>query len=74
MIDWQKAYRALAEAGFVDAQISDISGVSRSTVCHVRNGTWPYKHDPGHEGGEAVLAAIRRAVDAGWLEKNPLEN
>lgn len=74
MTNWTKAYQALAKAGYSDAEIEVISGVTRSTVCNVRNGTWPYKHDPGYEGGVAVLAAIRRAVVNGDLESNPLED
>ncbi|WP_055128443.1 helix-turn-helix domain-containing protein [Pseudomonas mediterranea] len=73
MTDWTKAYQALAKAGYSDAEIAAISGVTRSTVCNVRNGTWCYKHDPGYEGGVAVLAAIEKAVADGDLEENPLE-
>lgn len=73
MTDWTKAYQALAKAGYSDKEIAEISGVTRSTVCNVRNGTWPHSHDPGHAGGEAVLEAIRQAVIDGELEENPLE-
>lgn len=74
MTDWTKAYQALAKAGYSDKEIEEISGVTRSTVCNVRNGTWPHRHDPGHSGGQAVLAAIDKAVAEGTLESNPLED
>lgn len=74
MTDWTKAYQALAKAGYSDKEIEEISGVTRSTVCNVRNGTWPHKHDPGHAGGQAVLMAIEAAVVEGTLESNPLED
>lgn len=73
MTDWTKAYQALAKAGYSDSDIERISGVTRSTVCNVRNGTWQYRHDPGYEGGVAVLAEIDKAVAEGKLEENPLE-
>lgn len=63
MTDWTKAYQALAKAGYSDSDIERISGVTRSTVCNVRNGTWQYKHDPGYEGGVAVLAELEKVAE-----------
>jgi len=74
MVNWQLAYRGLALAGFTDKQISKLSGVSRTTINRVRNGTYPHdSHDPGYDGGKAVLSAIDHCLRTGVLEVDPLQ-
>ena len=73
MVNWRLAYQGLALAGFTDKQISKLSGVSRTTINRVRNGTYPHDtHDPGYDGGKAVLEAISQCLRTGVLEVDPL--
>ena len=68
MTDWRKVYTKLSQAGYSDAQIGNKAGCSRAVICKVRNGTWQFSHDPGHEGGQAVLALVEYARKQGYLE------
>jgi hypothetical protein len=59
MTDWSAAYRTLATAGYSDREIGELAGgLSRNIVNQVRNGTYKFKHDPGHEAGTRVLTAV----------------
>lgn len=57
--DWQDVYRRLNAAGYSDEAIHQIAGgLSRSIICKVRNGTYRFKHDPGHEAGTRLLVVL----------------
>lgn len=62
--DWSEVYRKLHAAGYSDEAIRAISGgLSRNIICHVRNGTYRFKHDPGHEAGTRLLAKLKEIED-----------
>lgn len=74
MTDWRLAYNGLSAAGYTDNEIADMANVSRAVVNKVRNGTYQFKHEPGHEGGRKVLDTLKSAVadgslSADWQEK-----
>lgn len=58
MTDWRSVYTRLAAHGLSDDAIGVIAGRTRSVVCRVRNGTYNRPHEPGHEGGERLLARL----------------
>lgn len=73
MVNWQRAYRALSRAGFTDAQIGELAGISRNTINRVRNGTYPHdKHDPGFDGGKRVLDTLTDCVRQGVFDHDPM--
>uniref|UniRef100_A0A6M3M5P5 Uncharacterized protein n=1 Tax=viral metagenome TaxID=1070528 RepID=A0A6M3M5P5_9ZZZZ len=73
MIDWQKVYAGLHAAGFTDGQIAELGGLSRRVVNRVRNNAYQHEtHEPGYEGGQALLDALTGAVKEGILDYDPL--
>lgn len=72
MTDWQDVFKKLANAGYTDSEIAHLCKKTRSVVCGVRNGTYPFTFEPGHAGGEVVLAELRR-IEAGGLKGKPME-
>ena len=60
MTDWQDVFKKLANAGYTDSQIGQLCNKSRAVVCNVRNGTYAFTFDPGHAGGEVLLAEMRK--------------
>lgn len=73
MTDWAKAYNGLIAAGYSDEQIAEVAGCTRGVVNRVRNGTYPFNHEPGHAGGQRVLKLITDALRQGYLEEDPLK-
>ncbi|MNM99013.1 hypothetical protein D3C81_1115620 [compost metagenome] len=73
MTDWRKAYVGLAKAGYTDEQIAELAGVTRAVINGVRNGTWPYPHEPKHSGGQRILHYVDEAIRHGLLEEDPLK-
>lgn len=72
-VDWQKIYAALYEAGFTDGQIGEIGKLSRVVVNRVRNKAYQHEtHEPGYEGGQALLDTVAHAVSQGYLDYDPL--
>jgi len=72
MTDWQKVFKTLANAGYTDSQIGKLCNKTRAVVCNVRNGTYPFVFEPGHAGGEVVLAELRK-VEADLPKDNPMD-
>jgi len=70
--NWRAAYNSLSRLGYSDDAIGDLAGCSRAVINKVRNGTYPFNHDPGYEGGERVVAALDGAIKQGLLDHDPL--
>lgn len=67
-MDWQLVYKQLAEAGYNDAEIAKLAGVSRNVVNRVRNGKYRHRtHEPGFEGGKRLVEAL----EATSLQQGP---
>lgn len=72
-IDWQKVYAGLYQAGFTDAQIAEIGNLSRYVINRVRLGRYKHDvHEPGFEGGKALLETLTLSVAEGWIDADPL--
>lgn len=71
--DWQDVYRKLNAAGYSDEAIRAVAGgLSRNIICKVRNGTYKFQHDPGHEAGSRLLNELAKLKDNEG-EENGLE-
>lgn len=70
MTDWAKIYRDLGSAGYSDEEIARTAEVSRSVINKVRNGTYPFNHEPRHQGGVDVLALHKAAKDGGFIPED----
>lgn len=71
--NWRAAYNALSRLGYTDEAIGELADCSRAVINKVRNGTWPYGHEPGYAGGERVIDAIDGAIKQGVLDHDPLD-
>jgi len=59
VIDWAELYARLHTAGYSDAVIAVMAGVTRAVVNAVRNRTYVHNHEPGYEGGCRIVAAAK---------------
>lgn len=72
-IDWQKVYDGLYRSGFTDGQVAEIGHLSRNVINRVRLGRYKHEcHEPGFEGGKALLETLTKCVAEGWIDEDPL--
>lgn len=73
VINWQRVYQALRDAGYPTIIVAQTAGFNRSTISSVISGNGHPEHEPKFSNGAQLLSTVKQAVADGRLEAQVLE-